>query len=149
MKFSVLLSLLVFAVAGLTTTRGREAAPKVVPHVADVKKSETSLRFSEELRILLPAPPHAAAGCEWQIASNDPRILRLSAAPKPATPAELAGAEKPDTLGLAGAWSTTFFALRPGRSVVRLVYVLPSKTGESTALVTREIVVTVNGGSSG
>jgi len=145
MKFHALLSLLAAVALVLPIAPARESPPVVITHVAAVKKSEASLRFSEALRIFLPAPAEAAPGCEWQIISNDPRILRLSAAPKPATPAdEAAAAEKSGGPVAPGGWTTTFLALRPGRSVVRLAFVRPAEHGEATSLVTREINVVVN-----
>ncbi|MCX6953659.1 MAG: hypothetical protein NTV51_16025 [Verrucomicrobia bacterium] len=145
MKLTVFLPLLLAFVVFGTSAPARDTPPVVVTHVAAAKKSETSLRFSEAIRIFLPALPESGPGCEWQIMSNDARILRVSAVPKPATPAdEAAAAEKSGAPVTPGGWVTTFFALRPGRSVVRLAYVRPTEPGETTAIATREINVVVN-----
>lgn len=145
MKFHALLSLLAAVAIVLPTAPAREPPPVVVTHVAAQKKSEASLRFSEAIRIFLPLPAEAGPGCEWQIISNDSRILRLSTAPKPATSAdEAAASEKSGAPVAPGGWATTFIALRPGRSVVRLAFVQPAEHGEGTSVVTREINVVVN-----
>lgn len=145
MKRFTLLQLLLAAFIALPFVAAKDAPPTVVTHVAEAKKSETALRFAEELHLVLPAPANGGPDCEWQITSNDPRVLRLSGEPKAATPADLAAAAEKTGAPLAsGAWTATFLALRPGRSVVRLVYVRAVQNGEATSLATREINVVVN-----
>lgn len=143
MTLKVLLS---FILAGtlLTVAGARAAAPVVITHVADGAKTIATIRATEQLRILLPAPANAPAGHEWQIISNDSRILRLTSSPRPATAAENAAVTDKATSPAPGsAWATTFLALRPGRSVVRLAFVRAVNEGGETPLETREITVNV------
>jgi hypothetical protein len=142
----ILQTLLPFILAGslLAGTGARAAAPVVITHVADVTKTIATIRYSEAIRILLPAPADAPAGHEWQIISNDSRILRLTRSPRPATAAENAAVSDQATPPAPGSvWATTFLALRPGRSVVRFAFVRPANQGVETTLETREINVHV------
>ena len=139
--------LLSFILAGtlLTVAGARAATPVVIiTHVADGAKTIATIRATEQLRILLPAPAAAPADHEWQIISNDSRILRLTSSPRPATAAENAAVTDKATSPAPGsAWATTFLALRPGRSVVRLAFVRAVNEGGETSLETREITVNV------
>jgi hypothetical protein len=142
---------------------GAHAAPPVVAiHVADQKKTSVTIRFTETVKIVLPTPSPAQPGYEWQIISNDSRILRLTSSPKPsdsiekilsadadnsAAAKDKAPADKaPATARAASgaAWATSFVALRPGRSIVRLVYIKGSDSGEEIPTDSREIAVTVS-----
>ena len=139
-------TLLPFILAGtlLTGAGARAATPVVITHVADVKKTIAAIRFTEEIRIMLPAPADAPAGHEWQIISNDSRILRLTSSPRPATAAgNAAVTDKSTAPAPSSVWATTFLALRPGRSVVRLAFVRADNKGVETPLETREINVNV------
>ncbi len=139
-------TLLLFILAGtlLTGAGARAAAPVVITHVADVTKTLATIRAAEQLRILLPAPANTPADHEWQIISNDTRILRLTSSPRPATAAENAAVtEKAAPSAPGNVWATTFLALRPGRSVVRLALVRAVNEGGETPLETREINVNV------
>lgn len=145
MKIQTLLSLLLGLM--LAVSEVRAAAPVVITHFAEAKKSAVTVRFTEEIRLLLPVPTETAPGYEWQILSNDPRILRLTSSPKLVT-APPKSAEKsavPDASAApAGAhWATSFVALRPGRSVVRLAYVRANAEREQTVSEQREITVNV------
>lgn len=138
--------LLSFILAGtlLTVAGARAATPVVITHVADGAKTIATIRATEQLRILLPAPAAAPADHEWQIISNDSRILRLTSSPRPATAAENAAVTDKATSPAPGsAWATTFLALRPGRSVLRLAFVRAVNEGGETSLETREITVNV------
>lgn len=135
----------VAVLALLAVAQVRAASQPVVTHVAEEKKTTVTIRFTQVVRILLPVPAAAAPGFEWQIISNDSRILRLTSSPKPAGPGEKAPeAEKAAPAPATNLWATSFLALRPGRSVVRLVYVRASGSGEETPIDNREVVVTVN-----
>lgn len=132
-----------FLGALLLTVSGIHAAdPQVVTHVAAAAKTEVTVRYAEDIRILLPFAPDATSqrGFEWQIISNDSRILRLTSSPKPAP-----NTEKSTAPNAAATWSATFLALRPGRSIVRFAYVRASESGVETPADSREIIVTVNG----
>ena len=143
MNFKSLLPFL--AVAVLTFSSTRAAAPVIVPHVADDKKTAVTIRTTEEVKIMLPPPAAAAAspGYEWQIISNDSRILRLTRSPKPVAAEKAPAPGKSAAPAAPGAWSASFVGLRPGRSVVRFVYVRATTSGEETTTDSREIVVTV------
>lgn len=139
-------TLLPFFLAGtvLTWAGARAAAPVVITHLAEATKTIATIRTTEQLRIMLPAPPNAPADHEWQIISNDSRILRLTSSPRPATTAENAAVtHQATTPTRGGVWATTFLALRPGRSVVRLTFVRAISQGVATPLETREINVNV------
>ena len=95
----------------LSCAGARAAAPVVVTHLADGKKTALTVRITEEIKILLPAPADAAPGFEWQILSNDSRILRLTRSPKAVTATDKPAADK-SPAPAAGTWTTSFFALR-------------------------------------
>lgn len=141
-------ALLVFVSAVLLAVLPlRAASATVITHFAELKKSSAVIRITDELKLVLPPGADGTKDCEWQIISNDGRVLRVIATPRP-TPAgeKIGGAEDgKSVLVPAGSWSTTFLALRPGRSVVRFVYLNPKAGTEVTPSDTREIVVTVNG----
>lgn len=126
----------------LTSSLVRAAAPQQVTHSAASAKTEVTVRYSNEVRIMLPPAADATPqpGFEWQIISNDSRILRLASSPKPA-----ANTEQSTASAGAVTWSATFLALRPGRSIVRFAYVRASNSGVETPTDSREIIVTVNG----
>jgi hypothetical protein len=147
MKLNLILSS-VLAGLLLAVTGARAATPVVITHVADAKKTALTLRITEGVRIVLPVPSPAPAGYEWQIISNDARFLRLTSSPKPAgsmaKAVEKTEAAEDKTASFSGdAWATSFVALRPGRSILRLVYIRASDSGEETAVDAREIAVTV------
>lgn len=125
----------------------RAASETVITHFAELKKSAAVIRITDELKLVLPPGEGAGKNMEWQIISNDARVLRVISSPRPATAGEKIGnteEEKPITVP-AGSWSTMFLALRPGRSVVRFVYIDVQGGVVVTPTDTREIVVTVNG----
>ena len=137
-----LLSAVLLAISPL-----RAASATTITHYTEQKKSAAVIRITDELRIVLPPGVGANKDMEWQIISNDARVLRVVSSPRPATVGEKIGVgedEKPITVP-AGSWATTFLALRPGRSVIRYVYINPNGGPVVTPSDTREIVVTVNG----
>jgi hypothetical protein len=143
MKRSARLVPLLFAVL-LVCTGAREGGLQLVTHVAEAKKSVASIRFAESIKIVLPTPENPAPGFEWQIISNDTRVLRLTSSPKSVGSVDLpAGADKSVAPAKVNAWATSFVGLRPGRSIVRFVFVRASDGGEETPIDTREIIVTV------
>ena len=74
-------------------------------------------------------------GHEWQIMSNDPRILRLLSELKPADDAKAAGKPVP--------WEITFLAQRRGRSLLRFVYTTKDPVDVATGSEIREVMVHV------
>lgn len=132
----------IIAAAVLTSAEARDAAPAIITHVADAKKTTSTIRFTEEIKIVLPTPADAPPAYEWVIMSNDSRILRLTKSPRPGAPAEKSPAEK-SAPPAATAWTATFVALRPGRSIVRFVYVPAANNAVETPIDSREVVVNV------
>jgi len=142
MKFQTLLSLLVGLL--LAVSEVRAAAPVVITHVAEANKSAVTVRFTEEIRLLLPVPADSGDGREWQILSNDPRILRLTSSPKLVTAPAKAAEKSNATAAPAGPhWATSFLALRPGRSVIRLAFARVGGASGQTVVEHREITVNV------
>jgi len=119
--------------AALLAGMARAAAPEPVTHDASEKKTAVAVRVTGTLKIVLPAMTET--GRQWQIISNDPRILKPQAEVKPVTGAKTPGQSVP--------WEITFVAQRPGRSIVRFVYVTADKTDLVTADETREVTVRV------
>jgi hypothetical protein len=132
MKLRILL--FVVASAVLTLPGARAAAPVVVTHVADAKKTSSTVRTTEQIKIVLPVPTDAPPDYEWQNMSNDSRVLRLTSSPRLVTATEKTAA---------ATWSTTYVALRPGRSILRFVYVPKAENTVETSFDNREIIVNV------
>ena len=140
-------ALLFFFAAVLFAVLPAQAAPASISHFAEIKKSAVVVRITDELKVVLPPGQGGGAGFEWQIISNDSRVLRVISTTRPAPAGERIGTsedDKPITIP-AGSWTTTFVALRPGRSVIRFVYINPVLGKEVTPADTREVVVNVNG----
>ena len=101
------------AAASILAASVRAAAPPdVVTHDATEKKTSVTLRVTGTLKIVLPGKDDP--GHQWQIVSNDPRILKSQGDVKP-----VGGAKAPDK---AAPWEVTFVGQRPGRSIVRFVW---------------------------
>ncbi len=144
MKLKTLLTY-ALAVAVLLFNDLHAASASVVNmHLAEAAKTTARIRITEGIRIILPTQAPLPAGFEWQITSNDPRVLRLTSAPKPVTSGEKTAKGEGTVAVPESAWGVSFVALRPGRSIVRLVFIRASNSGEEIASDTREIVVTVH-----
>ena len=140
-------ALLLLFTAVLLAVPSLQAASAGVSHFAEIKKSAAVIRITDELKVVLPPGQGGGAGYEWQIISNDSRVLRVISTTRPAPAGERIGTtedDKPITVP-PGSWATTFLALRPGRSVIRFVYLNPTIGKEVIPVDTREIVVNVNG----
>jgi len=122
----------VVAVALLAGT-ARAATPELTTHEATEKTSAITIRLAGTLKIVLPAM--SKPGHEWQIMSNDPRVLKVQAALKPVDDAKAAGKAVP--------WEITFVAQRPGRSLLRFIYTTRSAADVATPDEIREITVRV------
>lgn len=133
----------IIAAAVLTSAEARDGAPVVITHVADAKKTTSTVRFTEELKIVLSPPADAPPAYEWVIISNDARILRLTKSPRPSALPEKSSAEKTPPPAAPNTWTATFVALRPGRSIVRFVYVPTANNAVETPIDSREVVVNV------
>jgi hypothetical protein len=119
--------------AALLAGMARAAPPEPITHDATEKKTSVTMRVTGTLKIVLPAMPEA--GHHWEIISNDPRILRPQAEVKPVAGAKGADHTVP--------WEVTFVAQRPGRSILRFVYVTADKNDVATPDEMREITVRV------
>jgi hypothetical protein len=145
MNFKRLLPLFI-ALLGITFSAARAADSVVVNHLAEAKSSTATIRITDEIKILLPTP-NPLPGYAWQIVSNDPRVLRLTSSPKSIGMIDRStvGTEKTDApAGPVAAWATSYLALRPGRSIVRVAYVKVSDRGEEIPSEVREITVMVH-----
>ncbi len=143
MKLRILLPLVV---ASLFVCGAREGGNAVVTHVAEAKKSAATIRFADEIRIILPVTIVGKSGAsfEWQIISNESRVLRVTSSPKLVGPGEkTADGEKTTGPAPLSTWVASFVGLRPGRSIVRFTYVQTANTNQETQLDSREIIVTV------
>ena len=103
----------------------------IVEHVvldARQRKGQLAIRVAAELKVLLPI----TAGPEftWQLAANDPRVLRQTTGIKPVN----------DEAGNNGVIS--FESLRPGRSVLRFVYTKTDEK-ETDAIARYDVAITV------
>jgi hypothetical protein len=77
------------------------------------------------IKVVLPPGPAAASGDVWEIASNNNKVL-LQTSPLRGDPASVS--------------TVTFYALKPGRSVLRFVLVPP---GQAEAVPAAKCEVTV------
>jgi hypothetical protein len=127
------LVLSILAAAALLAGTARAATPEPVTHDATEKKTAVAVRVTGTLKIVLPAMNEP--GHQWQIISNDPRILKPQGEVKPVT-----GAKAPDK---PVPWEISFVAQRPGRSILRFVYVTSDKTDVATPDEMREVTVRV------
>jgi hypothetical protein len=123
----------------------RAAAPAVVEtHVADAKKSAVRIRITHGLTVVIPTP-QARPDYGWQIISNDARFLRpTSELKRGGGEADKQAKADPKAPAAETTWSMSFVALRPGRSILRLVYVPMNSKGEEIPIDSREIAVTVH-----
>ncbi|HEY4989474.1 MAG TPA: protease inhibitor I42 family protein [Opitutaceae bacterium] len=115
--------------SGCDTTPARH--PRTTQRIvlkADQIAPEVALEVISAVEIVLPP---AAAGCVWEISSNDNRILEQMDSLKAGDPLVALG--PPTTL-------VSFYALKPGRSVLRFVMVRP---GEAETVPVAKCQVTV------
>ncbi len=116
--------LLLCSVAALALVAACDSAPARSPRttqtvVLSPDRGETSvtMQLVSAIRVVLPGP-EAGTGLSWEIASNNTMVLD-QISPMKAVPAT----------GAAGPSATTtvsFYALKPGRSVIRFFLVHPN-----------------------
>jgi hypothetical protein len=125
------------AAAGLT---GCASAP--VRHPKETQKVALSInRVAPDLpmavitavQFILPPGPAGSEGYVWEITSNNVKVLEQMGPMMPGPPGD--GSAAPTTLA-------SFYALKPGRSVVRFVLVRPGEA-EATPAAKCEVTVRV------
>ena len=122
----------VVAVA-LLAGKARAVSPDPITHEATEKRSSVIVGVSGTLKIVLPAmnePEH-----QWQIISNDPRVLKPLGELKPVGDAKAIGKPVP--------WEVTFVAQQRGRSLLRFIYAKQDPTDVATPDEIREVAVRV------
>jgi predicted secreted protein len=123
------------AVSGCETAPQRH--PRGTQTVAlsyDHANPEAPIAVITAVDLVLPPGPPGSAGYVWEITSNNIRVLEQMGPMKPASTADAHRA--PMT-------SITFYALKPGRSVLRFVLVRPNEV-EATPLAKCEVTVRVS-----
>jgi hypothetical protein len=116
----------------IALSSGCDTAPSRVPRSTQTVRLATGLVSPDvamevvtAITVVLPPASQISAGDVWEIASNNNRVLEQTSALR----------EDPSS----GA-SATFYALKPGRSVLRFVLVRP---GEAEAIPAAKCEVTV------
>ena len=115
------LPLLLCCVAALALVAACDSAPARNPRttqtvVLSPDRAETSvtIQLVSAIRIVLPGP-EAGTGLSWEIGSNNTQVLdqmsRMTAVPATGAP------------GSAATTTVSFYALKPGRSVIRFFLV--------------------------
>jgi hypothetical protein len=101
---------------------------------ADHAAPDVEIEVVSAVEIVLPPGPAGSAGDVWEIASNNIRVLEQMGPMK---------AEAPGDASAAPASTVRFYALKPGKSVLRFVLVSPG-AGESTPAAQCSVVVRVS-----
>ncbi len=83
----------------------------------DQKEQEAKIQAVTAIRVVLPGP-EAGTGLVWEIGSNNGRVL-YQMGPLKTVPAQAAA-------GSAATTTVSFYALNPGRSVIRFFLVRPN-----------------------
>jgi hypothetical protein len=107
--------------------------PKTTQNVvlsAEHAAQDVEMEIVSAIRVVLPPGPQGSAGDDWVIAANNARVL------------EQMGPLKPDP-AMPGFTTVSFYALKPGRSVLRFVLVRPGEA-ESVPAATCEVTVRVS-----
>jgi len=114
------------ALALLALAAGCDSAPARVPRTTQTVvlsagggAQEITMQVVNAIRVVLPGP-EAGVGLAWVIGSNNTRVLGQMG-PMKVVPAAAAPDAKPTT-------AVSFYALEPGRSVIRFFLVRPNAT---------------------
>jgi hypothetical protein len=126
--------------AVVALSAGCDTAPARVPRETrvvvlspDRPAEPLDLEVVNQIRIVLPGPD-PGSNLEWEIVANNRRVLDQTSALKLA--ATSSPSEKPTT-------TSTFYALKPGKSVLRFVLVHPNEA-EAIPVAKCVLVVRVN-----
>jgi hypothetical protein len=127
----------VLALAALALSCGCDSAPQRSPKTtqnvvlsAERAAPDVEMEIVSAIRVVLPPGPQGSAGDDWVIAANNARVL------------EQMGPLKPDP-AVPGFTTVSFYALKPGRSVLRFVLVRPGEA-EAVPAATCEVTVRVS-----
>jgi hypothetical protein len=119
------------ALALLLVLSGCASAPERHPKdtrtvvlAADRPARDVEIEVVSAVEIVLPSGPAGSAGDLWEIASNNVRVLEQMGPMKPEAPGDALAA--PVT-------RVRFYALKPGKSVLRFVLVRPGVAEETPA----------------
>jgi len=99
----------------------------------DRPSPDVEMGLVSAVRVVLPGP-EPGSGHLWEIASNDTRVLEQMGPMKVEAAAEEAGSRPATTV--------SFYALKPGRSLLRF-YLLDPKLAEAVPAATCELTVRV------
>jgi hypothetical protein len=115
---------LLLACAAVALFQGCEDAPVRVARTTDTlvlspdkPTPDTEIEVATNLHVVLPGP-EMGSGLVWEIVSNNIRVLDQTTALKPDVTAAVDS--KPTS-------SITFYAIKPGKSVLRFVLVPPGE----------------------
>lgn len=125
-------SCLAAVLAGCESTAARQ--PKTTEKaalVADRVTPDIELEVVEAVEITLPAGPAGSGGFVWEITSNNVRVLEQMGPVRPGPVTSPSNAPSA---------TISFYALRPGRSVLRFALIRP---GEAEATPAAKCQVTV------
>jgi hypothetical protein len=125
----------IIGVSGCETAPGRHPrSTQTVVLSYDHANPEAPVAVITAVELVLPPGPPGSADYVWEITSNNVRVLEQMG---PMKPAPMPDARRAPTT------SITFYALKPGRSIVRFVLVHPNEA-EATPLVKCEVTVRVS-----
>ena len=120
------------SVALLVLSSGCDTTPNRVPRstqtvvlAADRAMADVPIEVVTAIMVVLPPGPQGSEGDVWEIASNNNKVLEQTSAMKAAA---------------VGTTTVSFYALKPGRSVLRFVLVHP---GDADAIPAAKCEVTV------
>jgi hypothetical protein len=125
----------------MVAVSGCETAPQRHPRgtqkvvlLPDRISPEVAIEVITAVELVLPPGPRGSAGYVWEITSNNVRVLEQMGPMKPASTGDALQAPME---------SISFYALKPGRSVLRFVLVRPNEI-EATPLEKCEVTVRVS-----
>ncbi len=123
------------AVSGCETAPQRHPrGTQTVALSSDRVNPEVAAEVITAVELVLPQGPQGSTGCAWEITANNVRVLEQMGPMRPASGG--AALRAPAT-------SISFYALKPGRSVLRFALVRPNEA-EATPLAKCEVTVRVS-----
>jgi hypothetical protein len=113
-----------------------ERHPKAVQRVvlsADRATPDLTVGVVNALEVTLPPGPPGSGGFAWEISSNNVKVLEQMGPMRPVASGD----------GRAPATSVSFYALKPGRSLLRFVLIRPN-VAEATPAAACQLTVVVS-----
>ena len=117
---------------------GCDSAPERHPRTtqrvvlsAESEAPDVPMEVISAIEVVLPPGPQGSAGYAWEISSNNVAVLEQMGPMKPAPSADAS---------VSPGAAVSFYALKPGKSVLRFVLVRP---GEAEAIPAAKCEVTV------